>query len=87
MSKIEKTAEAVEEVTEEVTKTEETRVVRLPLTREKQKDVFVSVNGRNFQIKRGEDVEVPVAVYEVLLNSQRMDELALERQKNLPHKS
>ena len=36
-------------------------------------DVFVSVNGRNFQIKRGVEVDVPVYVAEVLRNSEEQD--------------
>lgn len=36
-------------------------------------DVFVSVNGENFQIQRGKEVEVPEYVAEVLKNSERED--------------
>ena len=36
-------------------------------------DVFVSVNGRNYQIQRGVEVQVPLAVAEVLENSARQD--------------
>jgi hypothetical protein len=39
-------------------------------------DVFVSVNGRNYQIQRGVEVEVPPEVAEVLEHSQRQDDLA-----------
>lgn len=39
-------------------------------------DVFVGVNGRRYQIKRGVEVEVPLAVKEVLDNSQRQDAAA-----------
>lgn len=31
--------------------------------------VFASVNGHNFKIKRGEEVEVPEPIYEVVKNS------------------
>ena len=55
----------------------------IPIKIEKNKqdrdDVFVCVNGKNFQIKRGEVVEVPEYVVEVLENMKRMDELAIER--------
>ena len=34
-------------------------------------DVFVGVNGKTYQIKRGVDVEVPESVAEVLKNSER----------------
>lgn len=39
-------------------------------------DVFVGVNGRRYQIKRGVEVEVPLAVKEVLDNSMRQDAAA-----------
>lgn len=45
--------------------------IRLPLTRENQKDVFVRVNHRTWLIKRGETVQVPECVVEVLNNSER----------------
>lgn len=32
--------------------------------------VFVAVNGKSYLIQRGVDVEIPVAVYEVLMNSE-----------------
>ena len=38
-------------------------------------DLFVSVNGVNYKIRRGVEVEVPPAVAEVLEHSQRQDEL------------
>ena len=47
----------------------EKEVKMIPIKIEKNKnerdDVFVSVNGKNFQIKRGEKVEVPEYVVEV----------------------
>ena len=45
--------------------------IRLPLTRENQGDVFVRVNHRTWLIKRGETVQVPECVVEVLNNSER----------------
>ena len=38
-----------------------------------QDDVFVAVNGRSFQIKRGETVQVPAYVAEVLEQSMAQD--------------
>lgn len=40
-------------------------------------DVFVGVNGRTFQIKRGVPVMVPECVAEVLRNSQMQDNHAI----------
>ncbi len=42
-------------------------------------DVFVSVNGRNYQIRRGEEVEVPAEVAEVLEHSANQDALTARR--------
>ena len=41
-----------------------------------KEDVFVSVNGRNFQIRRGVEVEVPEYVKEVLDNAAIQQEYA-----------
>ena len=51
--------------------------LRLPKTRELQDDVFVSVNQRSWLIRRGESVEVPACVAEVLRHSEEMAETAL----------
>ena len=51
--------------------------IRLPKTKELQDDVFVSINQRNWLIKRGETVEVPACVAEVLKHSEDMAETAL----------
>lgn len=61
--------------------------VMLPLTREKQDDVFVGLNGKNLLIKRGERVDIPRWAKEILDNSEAMDVLALQRQAAKPHKS
>ncbi len=42
-------------------------------------DVFVSVNGRNYQIRRGVEMEVPAEVAEVLEHSQTQDEITARR--------
>lgn len=52
--------------------------IRIPITRENNADVYVSVNERNWLIKRGEEVEVPECVVEVLRNQ----EIALEKAYN-----
>ena len=44
--------------------------IRLPITRDQQDDVFVGVNGRTWLIKRGETVEVPEVVAEVIEQSE-----------------
>ena len=42
-------------------------------------DLFVSVNGVNYMIRRGVEVEVPRAVAEVLEHSQHQDDLTAAR--------
>lgn len=53
------------------------KMVKIKLFKDNERykdDVFVAVNGRSFQIKRGEEVEVPEYVSEVLEQSARQDE-------------
>lgn len=63
--------------------TEDFYDITLPLTSEKQDDVTVSVNGEITKIQRGEPVRVSAAVYEVLKNSENMDNLAIKRRAAL----
>lgn len=64
------------------TKTTETKVkkvkIKLPLTRTEKEDVYVCVNGESFLIKRGEEVEVPDFVAEVLQHKEEMLAEAME---------
>ena len=52
-------------------------------------DIFVAVNGKRYQKKRGVDVEVPESVYKVLMNSSAQDQAAyrLMEQKANDYKS
>ena len=45
------------------------RVVTIHATEGHDEDVFVGLNGYPYQIRRGEPVEVPEEVYEILLNA------------------
>ena len=57
---------------------EEKRVrVRIPRAGADAGDVFVSVNERTWLIRRGEEVEVPECVAEVIRSSERAAEAAL----------
>lgn len=58
--------------------TEKKVKIRLPLTRTEKDDVYVCVNGDSFQIKRGETVEVPEYVAEVLQHREEMLAQAME---------
>lgn len=53
--------------------------VRLPRNkgRNAEQDEFYSVNGRNYRIKRGETVEIPEEVAEVILNAEKAEEYAM----------
>lgn len=53
-------------------KTEKTVKIRIPRTKKDQEDVFVSVNNYTCIIKRGEEVEVPDYVAEVLQHQEEM---------------
>ncbi len=74
-----KNAEAVESA-DETAKEEGPKMVKLklPLTRGEKDDVIVGVNGKTWLIKRGEEVEVPASVFEVLKNSEDMLAVAME---------
>lgn len=55
----------------------ETVTVRLFKDNSKYKDpVFVGINGKNYLIERGKEVEVPRCVSEVLKNSLAQDDFA-----------
>lgn len=60
--------------------------VRLPKTRDLNADVFVSVNGRRFQIQRGVNVEIPAYVAAVLEYSEKQDQETMERLEALVSK-
>jgi len=55
-------------------------LIRLPLTKDLQDDVFVRVNQRTWQIKRGVTVEVPECVAEVLEHAEENMLAAIEYQ-------
>lgn len=42
-----------------------------PNVEEGEQFEFVGVNGKNYQVKRGEQVQVPYEVFEVIVNSGR----------------
>ena len=52
--------------------TEKMVEVRIPLERGRaNKDVYVAVNGKSYQIKRGVSVKVPESVAEVLKHAEK----------------
>ena len=58
--------------------------IKLPKIRGESEDVFVSVNNYSCIIKRGEEVEVPLFVKEVLDHQEKMlEQIALFERKNV----
>ena len=60
----------------------ERKAVRIKLFKDNSRykeDLFVSVNGVNYKIRRGGEVEVPPEVAEVLEHSQMQDERTAAR--------
>ena len=55
--------------------------LRLPKSRSEQEDVYVSVNARNWLIRRGETVRVPRCVAKLLQNRELALEAALAYEK------
>jgi deoxycytidine triphosphate deaminase len=52
--------------------------IKLPLTRTEKDDKWCAVNGKTYLIKRGEEVEVPDYVAEVLKHEEEMLAIAME---------
>lgn len=78
------TTKTVEDSTEAK---KDTVLIQLPIVEGESDSVFVSVNLKNYQIKRGVQVEVPRAVAEVLANSSKQMMMARERQREFESKN
>lgn len=54
--------------------------VRLPRNpgQNANQDEFFSVNGKNYIIKRGEYVDIPMELYEVIVNGEKAEEAAFK---------
>lgn len=61
--------------------------IKLPLTRTEKDDVWVAVNGKSMQIKRGVEVEVPKCIAEVLEHKEQMLITIMEREEALRGKA
>nr|DAL59428.1 MAG TPA_asm: hypothetical protein [Bacteriophage sp.] len=64
-----------------------TVVIQLPVIEGMGDSVYVGVNMKDYQIKRGEPVEVPLCVAEVLRNSDKQMMVAMQRQEELTSKN
>lgn len=76
--KVNATEEKVNATKKNVKQTEKKVKIKIPLTRTEKDDVYVAVNGKSFLIKRGEEVEVPDYVAEVIQHSEEMLAEAME---------
>lgn len=66
------------EANKNVTKTEKMVKFRLPRIKGESDTVFVSINNRNWLIKRGVEVEAPECVYKVIMEQEEAIEKAYE---------
>ena len=60
--------------------------IRLPLTKSEKGDKYVAVNGRTYLIKRGETVEVPDFVAEVLQHEEEMLSISMAYEEQAKEK-
>lgn len=64
-------------------KAEKKIAFKIPLEKGNNKDVYVAVNGRPYQIKRGVTVELPESVVKVLLNAEKQRYESMELQEEI----
>lgn len=57
--------------------------IRIPVSRENKNDVYVGLNGVGYLIKRGQEVEVPEGVFEILQRQEEMLEEAMAYEDEL----
>ena len=61
--------------------------IKIPITRTEKDDVWVAVNGKSMQIKRGVEVEVPKCIAEALEHSEKMLIEAMEYEASVTGKA
>lgn len=61
--------------------------IKIPITRTEKDDVWVAVNGKSIQIKRGVEVEVPKCIAEALEHSEKMLIEAMEYEASIQDKA
>lgn len=83
----EKSSDKAEVKSAEAEKKPKTVVIQLPVIEGMGDSVYVGVNMKDYQIKRGEPVEVPLCVAEVLRNSDRQMMVAMKRQEEMTSKN
>lgn len=61
--------------------------IKIPITRTEKDDVWVAVNGKSMQIKRGVEVEVPLCIAKALEHSEKMLIEAMEYEASVTGKA
>ena len=61
-------------------------LIEIPISEQEQDDWFCAINGKTWQVKRGERVLVPRCVKEVYDNERRMVEESIKRSRALQNK-
>lgn len=87
MAREKKEAAAAEKTSDKAEAKAKTVVIQLPVIEGMGDSVYVCVNMKSYQIKRGEPVEVPLSVAEVLRNSDRQMMVAMQRQEEMASKN
>ena len=86
-AKAEVESAVVEKTSDKAEAKPKTVVIQLPVIEGMGDSVYVCVNMKSYQIKRGEPVEVPLSVAEVLRNSDRQMMVAMQRQEEMASKN
>ena len=87
MAREKKEAAVAEKTSDKAEAKPKTVVIQLPVIEGMGDSVYVCVNMKSYQIKRGEPVEVPLSVAEVLRNSDREMMVAMQRQEEMASKN
>lgn len=87
MAREKKEAAIAEKTSDKAEAKPKTVVIQLPVIEGIGDSVYVCVNMKSYQIKRGEPVEVPLSVAEVLRNSDKQMMEAMQRQEEMASKN
>lgn len=87
MAREKKEAAVAEKTSDKAEEKPKTVVIQLPVIEGMGDSVYVCVNMKSYQIKRGEPVEVPLSVAEVLRNSDKQMMVAMQRQEEMASKN
>lgn len=87
MAREKKEAAVAEKTSDKAEAKPKTVVIQLPVIEGMGDSVYVCVNMKSYQIKRGEPVEVPLSVAEVLRNSDKQMMEAMQKQEEMASKN